>query len=207
MKASRSVIQKVTALVDSSAFVDSLPPHSLVVYLGWASQGDPVSGGVGAFVVYSHPDGTRLTHHFFHPLGHHTHSTGILWGVGMALTFFSENQTLKNNIHLCSLYFLTDHHWAVNAFQKGVPSKHNDFDLISKVREVIRRTVVINYPKVCWLPGNTPGFNSAVSLASRASITPINPRSLPGRDDNMFSPPIPVRFGYSTLRGTIVSVH
>ena len=34
-----------------------------------------------------------------------------------------------------------------------------------------------------------------------------NPRSPHGRDDNGFALKVPVRFGYSTLSGSIVSVH
>ena len=56
--------------MDSSAYLDSLPPHSLLVYLGSSTLGNPGPVGAGAFIVYTHPDKTHLSYHLFHPVGH-----------------------------------------------------------------------------------------------------------------------------------------
>jgi hypothetical protein len=197
----RSSTQKANALDDSAGLIDSLPPHSLVVYIGCSASGNPGPVGVGVFLVYSHPDGTRLTHRLFHHLDNSTLSAGVLNGIGITLSFISENQTLKNNLHLCSFHILTDHAWAISSFKKGIPQKHVLYPLISGLRKWIEDDFSFNKPTFCWIPGLLPGVVTATSLANKGSKNPtiISPES----DQNSFCVVSPnrSRFEYSKLRG------
>lgn len=85
----------------------------------------------------------------------------------MALSFLSENQTLKNKIHLCSSYFLTDNQWLVSTLRKGLPASHPLNPLLSSVRELLNSVTTFKKPKVKWIPGHVSGAVQAISLAKR----------------------------------------
>ena len=194
---SRSSTQKDNATVDSARLVDSLPPHSLVVYSGCASTGGSV--GAGAYVVYSHPDTDPLTSHLFHPLGHSSRNLGVLWSIGMTLTFLSENITFSRTTHLCPLYILTDNFWAASVLRNGVSSKSNFNLLVTAVRLLLNNFESVIRPKILWIPGYVPGCVTAGTLAVRGSK--INP--------TVVGPPVGLpddrgRLNYSILRGEVV---
>ena len=87
--------------------------------------------GAGAYVVYSQPDEDPVTYHLLHPLGHSSRNLGILWSIGMSLSFLTENITLKNATYLCPLYILTENYWAASVLRNGVSSKSNSNPLVS----------------------------------------------------------------------------
>ena len=199
---SKTSTQKECALVDSAAYLDSLPPPPLLIFLGTSSSGNPDPVGAGAFVVYTHPDKTRLSFHLFHPVGHSTQHVGTLWSMGMALTFLSENQTLKNKIHFCSSFFLTDNQWLVGALLKGLPAKHKLLPLLSDIRSLLNNVALFKKPQIKWVPGHVPGASSATSLAKRGSKTILD--SVP----NIYPDPLVsnLRFSFSVLRDGLVTL-
>jgi hypothetical protein len=128
--------------------------------------------------------------------------------MGMALSFLSENQTLKNKIHLCSSYFLTDNQWLVGILQKGLPTRHVLSPLLSSVREMLNIVTTFKKPKVKWIPGHISGAVKAINLAKKGAklvhdsvIVSAHPIVIP-------TPKLPsgvTRFDHSVLRDGCVS--
>ena len=89
--------------------------------------------------------------------------------MGMALSYLSENQTLKNKIYLCSSFFLTDNQWLVGTLRKGLPACHLLNPLLTSVRELLDNVTTFKRPKVKWIPGHVSGAALAISLAKRGA--------------------------------------
>ena len=118
----------------------------------------------------------------------------------MALTFITENQTLKNILYLCPFFILTDNHGAVSALRKEAGPTSSFNPIVFNVRNILLSVISVKLPKVCWIPGYVPGCVTADTLAVRGSkLTPdaINSAILN----------VSARFNYSALRDSIITTH